>query len=151
MKSNTENENRAADVLAQLTQTALKNYEHAVRTGLKMQEEAGQCWSSILDGRTCLNQGWSAQLAKRLAPFAEQRAQDMMEWVQRSGRTSTDLMRKAVEAAETADAGRRQAQWLELWSASISAVRNQAEATTALGSRSFEAWMELVQSQPAGS
>jgi hypothetical protein len=57
-------------------------------------------------------------------------------------------MRKAVEAAETTDAGQRQAQWFDLWAVSMRAACHQAEAT-GLGARSFEAWMEFVRSQPA--
>jgi len=34
--------------MSDIADKTLKNYEQLVRTGLKLQEEAGRCWTSLL-------------------------------------------------------------------------------------------------------
>ena len=47
--------------VSEMADTAMKNYEHAIRTSLKFQEETGRLWSSMLS-QANLAQDWLGQL-----------------------------------------------------------------------------------------
>ncbi|HWX20271.1 MAG TPA: hypothetical protein VN578_10255 [Candidatus Binatia bacterium] len=136
--------------LADMADTAMKNYEQAVRTSLKFQEEAGKWWSSML------NQATFAQdmqkrfnnvtgMANTLMPLAQRRMEEVMSLVEKNGRTSAELMKKAVDAAQTPVIAESQAKWTEFWTSSMGAARSNAEALAQISTRTFDSWIDFIQ------
>ncbi len=148
MKTNTPKQD-GMKPFAEMADTALKNYEQAVRTGLKMQEEAGKWWSSMLS-KTAGTQEWQKRftelsgMANTMMPLAQRRMEEVMSLMEKNGRTNAELMKKAVDAAQTPGMAECQAKWLEFWSSSVGAVRSNTEALTQFTSKAIDGWLDFV-------
>lgn len=131
--------------MSDMADTAMKNYEQAVRAGLKMQEEAGKWWTNMF------NQGVGDDWQKRLGtmtsgfvPLAQKRMEEMMELMQKNGRTSAELMKKAMEAAQTPMGAESQAKWMDFWTSSMGAMRSSTEAMTQINNKAVEGWINYI-------
>ena len=136
--------------VSEMTEQAVKNCEQALRSGLKFQQEAGQWWTNLLD------QGASAEdwqkrftsftnLANGFRPTTQKRLEEVLELTEKNTRTGTELFKKAVEAAQTPVIAESQTKWLEFWTASLGAVRSNAEAVAQINTRAMDAWIDFVQ------
>ena len=137
--------------LTDMAETAMKNYEQAVRTGLKFQEEAGKWWGSVFNQGT-LAQDWQKRfnnvtgMANTLLPLAQKRMEEVMTLVEKNGRTGAELMKKAVDAAQTPVIAESQAKWLEFWTSSMRAAQAQTEALTQINARMLDSWVDFIRS-----
>ncbi len=142
--------------VSEMADTAMKNYEHAIRTSLKFQEETGRLWSSMLS-QANLAQDWQKRMtsmtgmANSLVPMAQHRMQDMLHLIEKNGRTGAELMKKAVDAAQTPVLAESQAKWLEFWATSLGAVRSNTEAVTEISNRAIDSWIEFVRKNSDGT
>lgn len=135
--------------MSDMTDNAMKNYEQAVRAGLKIQEEAGRWWSNML-ANPAINNDWQKRftgmsaLAQGFVPLAQKRMEDVVDLMEKNSRTTADLMKKAVEAAQAPAIADSQAKWLEFWTSSMGAVRTNTEAMTQIGSKAIDSWIDYV-------
>ncbi len=135
--------------MSEMTDTALKNYEQALRTGLKFQEEAGKWWSSMMN-QTSFTQDWQKRLtnmtgmANTFMPMAQRRMEDVMTLMEKNNKTSAELMKKACEAAQTPVVAESQAKWIEFWTSSVGAVRSNAQAWSEISSKAIDSWIDFV-------
>lgn len=135
--------------MADLADKTLKNYEQALRTALKMQEEAGKWWTSMFN-QTTVAQDWQKRfsnvtgMASSLMPIAQRRMEDVISFVEKNNKTSADLMKKAVEAAQTPGVAESQAKWVEFWTSSMGAARANAEAVSEMSTKAIDSWIEFV-------
>ena len=135
--------------LSEMTDTTLKNYQQALHTGLKLQEEAGRWWSSMLH-QTSFTQDWQKRLssmtgmANHLVPLAQRRMEDVIDLMEKNSRTSAELMKQAVDAAQTPAGAESQAKWIEFWTSSLGAVRSNTEAVSEISSKAIDGWIDFV-------
>ncbi len=135
--------------MADLADKTLKNYEQALRTGLKMQEEAGKWWTSMFNQNT-LAQDWQKRfthmtgMASSFMPLAQRRMEEVMTLVEKNNKTGAELMKKAVDAAQTPGVAESQAKWLEFWTSSMGAARANAEAVSEMSTKAIDSWIEFV-------
>lgn len=135
--------------VSDMADTALKNYEQAVRTTLKFQEEATRCWSSLLN-QGALVQDWQKRVnhlngvTNKLVPIAQQRLEDVIGLMEKNSRTGAELMKKAVEALQTPGVSESQTKWMEFWTSSMGAVRSNTEAVAEIGAKAVDSWVEFV-------
>jgi len=154
-KSNAKQKQQSSNVraeektMSEMADKTMKNYETTLRTGLKLQEEAIKAWSNLY------NQGTAAQeyqkifanynkLANSVLPIAQRRMESVIELVEKNTRTGTELVRKAVEAAQSPISGNGQNKWTELWTASMAAFRSNAEAVAEINAKTIDSWIDLV-------
>ena len=152
MKSNTAKEkqdmNEATKPLSDFADAALKNYEQALRTGLRFQEEAGRWWGSMVN-EACRHD-WQRQvngftdMAHHLAPAAQQRMDEVLTLMEKNKRAGAELMRQACDAAQTHDLAASQAKWLDFWTSSVGAVRSHVEAVGEIGAKTMDSWAEYI-------
>lgn len=135
--------------ISDITDAAMKNYEHAVRTSLKLQEEAGRLWNSVFTQGN-LAQDWQKRfsnvtgIANSLVPLAQNRLEDVMTLLEKNNRTSAELMKKAVDAAQTPTLPESQAKWMDFWTSSVGAVRSNTEAFTEMSNKALDSWVAFV-------
>jgi len=135
--------------MSDMADTAMKNYEQAIRTGLKLQEEAGRWWSSMFN-QANLTQEWQKRLnnmsgvANTLVPMAQRRMEEVMTLMEKNSRTSAELVKKAVDAAQTPVVSESQAKWMEFWTSSLGAVRSNTEALTEISTKAIDSWIDFV-------
>jgi hypothetical protein len=136
--------------ILEMADQAMKNYEQALKTGLKLQEEAGRYWGGLFN-QNASTQDWQkrflgfAGVANSLAPAHQKRMEEVLDLVEKNTRSSADLMKKAVDAAQTPVIAESQSKWLDVWISSLGAARSNAEAVTQIGGRAIDSWIEFVQ------
>jgi hypothetical protein len=152
MKNNKQQKETMKDYtipMAELADKAMKSYEDALRTGVKMQEEAGKWWASICD-RNALSNDWQKQfknvtgMASNLVPLAQRRMEDVISLMEKNGKTGAELFKKAVDAAQTPVLAESQAKWMDFLTSSMGAVRSNAEAVSEMSTKAIDSWIEFV-------
>lgn len=134
---------------AEMTNQAMKNYEQALRTGLKLQEEAIRWWSGVMT-QAATAQDWQnrfnnvANLANGVMPLAQKRMEEVLDLMEKNSRTGNDLMKRAVEAAQAPVIADSQAKWMDVFTSSLGVMRSNAEALTQMGTRAIDSWIDFV-------
>ena len=135
--------------LTAMADQARTNYEHAVRTGQKFQEEAGQWWTRMLSQAMTAND-WQKQFTRLTAmttsvmPLAQRRLEEAMRLMETNSRTGAELMKKAVEATQTSSIAESQAKWMDFWSSSMKAAQSNIEAVTDFSTHAIDSWIQFV-------
>ena len=135
--------------LTAMADQARTNYEHAVRAGQKFQEEAGQWWGRML-GQVVTTNDWQKQFTRltemtsSAMPLAQQRLEEAMRFMETNSRTGAELMKKAVDAAQTSSIAECQAKWMDFWSSAMKAAQSNIEAATDLGTHAIDSWIQFV-------
>jgi hypothetical protein len=150
MKSNktTEETRDPAESVSNMAEMLRKNCEQAMHTSLRLQEETGRWWGSMFNAAGCAN--FQEQLhsagrsANSLLPLAQERVGELIELAEKNNRMSAELLRKAVDAAQTPTIAESQAKWSEFWTASIDAARAHTEALSQMGAKAFDSWAAFV-------
>ena len=136
-------------LFSDMASKAIRNYEQAVQTGLKLQEEATKIFS-----------GFSAQpspvtscqerfakltsLASETLPTMQKTMDEALKLAAKNNQKAMDLFKLALDAAQTPGVGESQAKWIKLWSESLAASRASVESATQLGNEAFDSWMDYV-------
>lgn len=129
---------------------ARKQYEEAVRTGQKLQEEAGQWWTRLLE-QTASAADWQKQWARMasvttgMLPMAQKRMEDFMKWMAKSNAARDELYRKASDAMKATNIAECQAKWMDFYLSSLGMIRSDVEAVTELNTQAIESWVTFVQ------
>jgi hypothetical protein len=132
----------------------LKNYEQALRAGLKFQEETLQSWGSMLNQNTC-QQEWQKGVTNATAavsgilPAVQKRMEESVELMEKNARLSADLMKKAAEATQTPTIAESQSKWTEFAKASLEAAQFNVEAVMQINSRAIDSFLGFVQKNSA--
>lgn len=135
--------------VTEMAEKAMKNYEQALRTGLKFQEEAGKWWTSMFN-QAGVAQDWQKRvsdmngMATNLMPLAQRRMEEMITLMEKNSKTGSELVKKAVDAAQTPVVAESQAKWIDFWASSLGAVRCNAEAVSQISSKAIDSWIEFV-------
>jgi hypothetical protein len=145
----TQKDNSTTRPVSEMTEKAMKNYEQAVRTGVKLQEEAGRWWSNMLN-QTASAHDWEKRVttltsvANGVMPVAQRRMEEVMELMEKNSRTGAELVKKAVDAAQTPAIAESQAKWMDFWTASLGAMRANAEALTEINTKVIDSWIDFA-------
>lgn len=151
MKETTDpKETATAKTMSDIADKALKNYEQVFKTGLKLQEEASKCWTTLLSQTPSAQQFQKpltnfTAVASGVLPEAQKRMQEVLDLVEKNSRTGVELMKKAADAAQTPVIVESQSKWMDFWTASMGAVRANTEALVQINSRAIESCIDFVQ------
>jgi len=135
--------------LSEAADKAMKNYEQAVRTGLKLQEEASHLWTNLLN-QSASPQDWqnrfsgATTVANGILPAAQKRLEEVLNLVEQNTKSSTDLFKKAADVCQTTTLPECQSKWLDLCTASIDLARSNFEAAAQINSRAVDSWIDYV-------
>jgi hypothetical protein len=135
---------------------AMKGYEQALRSGLQFQQEAWQAWFSMLN-QSSSTQDWQKYFAHAsaavtgLMPTAHKRMEEGLELLEQNSKAGTELVKKALDAAQASTFNESQSKWMDFWKGSVCLARTNAEAAMMINSRALDSWVNLVQknSEPA--
>jgi len=132
-----------------ITEKVMKNYEQAFRTGLKLQEEAVKCCTGLADPLEAA-QEWQKGVANvtkvtsSLLPTAQKRMEEALEIAEKNSKTGTELLRNAMDAAQTSCPGESQTKWVDVATSSLGVLRYNVEALTAINGKVMDSWIEFV-------
>lgn len=144
---NQKAENPASEILGQ----GLKNYEQALRTGLKVQAEAGQFWSKLL------NQAASPQdLQKRITamandviPATQKTMEGYLTILEQNSAASVELIKKGMEAAQTTSYPETQAKVVEFCESSLKSLKANTQAIVDINTKAIDSWLAFVKKATA--
>jgi len=134
--------------VSELFEQAMHSYEQAYKTGLRLQEESGKWWTSMLE-QTGPSREWNKTMrsvAGEILPEAQKRMEDGLRMVEHNSRATLEvlrLFRRAVEIPQTNPVAETQTRLLSFWEASLNSVRDSAQAVAQANTQALESWMEL--------
>ena len=132
--------------MTDLFDQAIKNYEQALRTGLKLQEDSGKLWTNLIN-HTHSPQDWQRKaksISDDFIPQTQKAMDDGIKLIEQNTRTSVELLKKAVATAQSASVQEAQSRFLGLWEGSLTALRDTTQSVTQANTKAVEAWMEFV-------
>lgn len=130
----------------ELFEQALKNYEQALKTGLKLQEDSVRVWTGLLNQATAPQdlQKRIKALADEIIPQTQKTIEESLKLVEQNSRTSIELLKKAATAAQATTLQDAQSRFLTFCEASLNAVRDATVAVTQANAKAVESWMGYV-------
>ena len=149
MKKTTDPKETGRDkTMSDIADKTLKNYEQIFKTGLKLQEEAGRCLTTLLSQTPSAPEfqkplSHFTAVASGVLPEAQKRMQEVLDLVEKNSRTGVELMKKASDAMHTPVIA--QSKWMDLWTASLGAVRDNTEALAQINSHVIDSCIDFVQ------
>lgn len=129
---------------------AIKNYEQALRTGLKFQEEAWQSWCALVN-RTPASPDWQKKYAQvfdtanSIVPTIQKRLEETVELMEKNAKYGAELMKKAVDAAQTTAVGESQSKWVDYVKTSLEAAQYNVDSVMRINSRAIDSLVNYVQ------
>jgi len=129
----------------ELFEEAMKNYDQALQSGIKLQEDTARWWTECMT-KAVAPQEWQKRvqaLASDTIPIMQKRMEESLRVVEQSARTSLDLLKQALDTVQSDSAASAQSKLQDLWEASLQAFRNNAQALTQANARVIESWSQL--------
>jgi len=133
---------------AELFEQAMSSYEQAFRTGLRLQEESGKWWTTILE-QNGPSREWQKTIrtvATELLPEAQKRLEDGLRMVEQNSRASIELLRlfkRNIEIPQTNPLAESQTKMLSFWEASLNSMKDSAQAVAQVNTQAMQSWMDL--------
>ena len=131
---------------AEIFEQAMKHYEQALKTGLKLQEESGKMVTSLLNEVTSVEE-WqkrAAALAKDVIPAAQKRISDCVKLVEENSRASLELLKKAADASLIPPGQENQSKWMDFWESSLNSLRDNVKTINEINSGVIDAWGAFI-------
>lgn len=138
-----------AAFMSDMADAMRKNCEQALHTSLKFQEEASRWWSSVYNPGTCAQQ-WQQQVnsatrvANSMLPLAQKPMSELIDLVEKNSRAGAELVKQAIDAAQSPVLSESQSKWTELWTDSLGAMRSNTEALAQIGAKAIDSWASFV-------
>jgi len=129
----------------------LKNYEQALRAGLKLQEEAGQCWTKLVSQAVSPQdlQKEMISLANDVIPATQKSMEACLELLEQNSRASVDLLKKGIEAVQSANCADTPAKIVEFCENSLKSLRTNAQAIVDTNTKAIDSWIAFVKKATA--
>jgi translation initiation factor 2 alpha subunit (eIF-2alpha) len=126
-----------------LFEQAMKSYEQALKTGMKMQEESAKVFSDLVTHATS-PQDWQKQMksvADGFIPQTQKTVDEGLKLIDQASKSSIELLKKAVAVGQPTTTADGQAKMLGLWEATLNAMRDTAVAVTQSHNKAIESWV----------
>ena len=133
-------------IVTDLFEQAVDTFNGALKTGLKVQEEATKWWVDAMGdaGSVQKTQKKVQDMVTEAIPVAQQNTEEYIKTLDRSCRTSLDLLKKAFEPGQCESIADVQTKTRELWEASLGALRTHSQAMVQLNSKVTESCNGLL-------
>jgi hypothetical protein len=129
-----------------LFEQAMRNYEQALKTGVKLQEESAKLFTSLFN-QTTSPQDWQRRMKSMtddLVPQTQKTIDEGLKIIEQTSRTSVELLKKAVATGQPTTFQDAQAKFLSLWEASLNAARDTAVSITQANNKAIESWVAFA-------
>ncbi len=139
-------------IVTELFEQAVDTFDAAVKAGVKLQEEAAKWWSDVLS-EAGTAQDWQKKMQAAMAeaiPTAQKNAEEGLKVLDQSTRSGLELMKRAFEAGQSESIAQAQAKAQELWEASLTAMRKNAQAVVQANARAMESWAAFARRNADG-
>jgi hypothetical protein len=125
---------------------AIETFDTALKTGVKMQEEATKWWTEML-GETSSIQDIQDRMRTMMMdalPSTQRNIDQYMRVIDKTYHSSMDLLKKAFETAQCESIVDAQMKTQELWEATLTALRTNAQALVQINAQAMESWAQFA-------
>lgn len=138
--------------VSEMFDQAVESFDTALRTGVKIQEEATRWWSGMLLETDSLEEMQQRMriIMNDTIPLTRRNIEQYMMIFDRTYRSSMEMLKKAFEMSQSDSIATAQVKTQELWEASLAMMRNNAQMIVQLNSRAMEMWAEFTRKDLAG-
>lgn len=138
---------KAQTSVSELFNQAVQTFETAMKTGVRIQEEASKWWTDMLGEANSLQelQQRARQMINETLPTSQQNADQYIKLLDKTYHTSMGLLQKAFETGQSESISEAQTRIQELWESMLSAIRNNAQAMVQINAKAMESWSEFAQ------
>jgi hypothetical protein len=132
--------------VSKLFEEAIRNYELALKTGIQLQEESTKLWREVLTEtpNPLEFQEKLDALATDAFPTLRKKMEESVELVQANTKTSMELFHKAVEVYQASSFKEGQGKVLDLWDASLGALRANVNTMVKTNTEIINYWTKFV-------
>jgi hypothetical protein len=125
---------------------AVQSFGDALKTSVKIQEDAAKWWSDVLDQGSAVQefQKRSCAIVNESLPVAQKSAEDYFKVIEQNYRRGMDLLKKATNTENVGAAADMRAKSQELWETSMEAVRDSAQAMAQANVKLMEQWADVL-------
>lgn len=144
-----ETTREATGLMSELSDQAFKNWEQALRSGIRMQEQAGQWWNESLNAASVMRD-WQQRVmefqsaATRMVPESQRQVEQIIEMAGKNTRAASELYNKAMDAAHTPYSSNGNAKWLDLWTSSLEVMRGNAQTLMNMNNQALATWSQFI-------
>ena len=144
--SATETKKAASETFAQVFHDAMRNYEEALKSGIKLQEESVNLWRDLLSklGSPEELQAKLESMRPDAFPHARQRMEEFVETFDRTSKQTIDLFEKTLGVYQANSVPEAQRRVQDLIESSLTAVRVNVHSTLNTNAKIIASWKELV-------
>lgn len=131
---------------SEMVEQAMEAFDTALKTGVKMQEEASKFWGGML-GETNSMQELQERMRMMMMdtmPTTQRNIEQYMKMLDKTYHSSMELLKKAFETTQSGSMMEAQAKAQELWEATLAALRNNAQAMVQINARAMETWAQFA-------
>lgn len=131
---------------AEMFDQAVRSCEQALRTGVRLQEDAARWWTNFLQ-QSSYTQDWHRQMSSVVSqaiPTAQRNLEESLRLVDQSCKTGLNLLKRAVDAPRTNAASDMHFQVQEIFQSSINVMQSNMQAITESQARVMESWTEFM-------
>lgn len=131
---------------SELFDEALKNYEQALRTGLKIQEEAAAYWTKLFNQAASRPdfQKQVLSIANEAVPPAKKYMEGCLELLGQQSRTSVELMKKGMDALQSQNPTEYQGKLVDFCESSLKSVKANAQAVLEMNGKATDSWIGIT-------
>jgi len=142
---------KAKNPMSEVFDQGLKNYEQALRTGLKLQEEASQCWTKMLAQAASPQdlQKHLAAIANDVIPATQKSMEACVELIEQNSRASVDLLKRGIEAAQTTNYTDTPVKVIEFCESSLRSLKSNAQAILDINAKAIDSWIAFAKKATA--
>lgn len=132
--------------VADLFDKAISSYEQALKSGVKLQEEALKVLTDLFNeaGLPEEVQAKMQTVAAESIPVAQKNLQDALKLIEQNSKASLSLLEQAIKCAPVESITDGQTKTKELWESSLNVLRANTEATAKANAKALESWTEFV-------
>ena len=137
----------------ELFDQAIKSYEHALRTGVRLQEDAARWWTNLFH-QTSWTQDWPRQVSSAMSqaiPTAQKNMEESIRLIDQSSKTSLSFFKRAVDAPRSGNTSDMQTHVQEMWQSSLNVLQSNMQAISESQARLMESWTDFVRKGAASA
>jgi hypothetical protein len=132
--------------MSELFDQAIETFDSALRTGVRIQEEATRWWTDMLRETDTLQelQHRAQTMMMDALPTTQRNVDQYMKLLDKTYHTSLELLNKALQTTQSGSLTEAQQRIQEFWEATFTALRTNAQAMVQVNTRTMEAWAEMT-------
>jgi len=129
----------------------LKNYEQALAAGVKLHEEACNCWTKLLNRASSPQdfQKYVTSVSEDVVPATQKAMESCVQLLEQTSRATVDLVKKAFEAGQTTTYGETQGKVVEFCESSLKSLKSNAQAIVDINAKTIDSWFAFVKKATA--